>query len=91
MRTKTAILLSVLTVTSGSLLDQGVAHYHAGVLGQYETDQGESAEVGPGEGGAPVTLEGDNPSLDKYGMAMEVSDMISLNRSIPDMRTPGCR
>lgn len=84
------ILLSLLAVTSASLLDHDQAHYHAGVLGDYEPGQAGAGD-GPGEGGAPLVLEGIKPSLSKYGMAMEVSDRIALNRSIPDLRTPGCR
>ena len=92
-------LLTVFTVrlleeTGGSLLDPPGAHYHADLVGNYEppqTQQGEGEVRGPGEGGAPVILEGERPSLSKYGMAIEVSDLIALNRSIPDLRTPGCR
>lgn len=85
------LTLTVLTVTAGSLLDPPGAHYHADLLGNYEPLLAQTGE-GPGEGGAPVRLEGGaRPSLEQYGMAMEVSDLIALNRSIPDLRTPGCR
>ena len=96
---KPYFLLAVFTVhpleeSAGSLLDPPGAHYHAELVGNYEplqSQEGEGEVSGPGEGGAPVILEGVSPNLSKYGMAMEVSDMIALDRSIPDLRTPGCR
>ena len=98
---KPYFLLAVFTVhlleeSAGSLLDPPGAHYHAELVGNYEPPQsqereGEEEVRGPGEGGAPVILDGVSPNLSKYGMAMEVSDMIALDRSVPDLRTPGCR
>ena len=87
------VILTVFTVSAGSLLDPPGAHYHGDLVGNYEPQlAGQGKEIsGPGEGGAPVILEGVSPSLTKYGMAIEVSDMIALDRSIPDIRTPGCR
>ena len=89
------LMLTVFTVTASSFLDPPGAHYHGDLVGNYEpqqTGEGEGEEViGPGEGGAPVILKGASPSLSRYGMAMEVSDMIALDRSVPDLRTPGCR
>ena len=84
--------VSLLEESAGSLLEQaGGAHYHADLVGNYESQEGEGEVSGPGEGGAPVILDGVSPNLSKYGMAMEVSDMIALDRSVPDLRTPGCR
>ena len=38
-----------------------------------------------------VEVDGAGDDLMKYGMSERVSDMISLDRSVPDLRHPGCR
>ncbi|KAL6739394.1 hypothetical protein Aduo_012859 [Ancylostoma duodenale] len=61
----------------------------------YNADQ---ARVGPGEQGKPVTLPKD-PNVEKEALALYkangynayISDLIPLNRSIKDIRHPGCK
>ncbi|XP_055591431.1 N-acetylgalactosaminyltransferase 6-like [Uranotaenia lowii] len=63
----------------------------------YEFLQREVARSGPGEQGVPVVLKSKKDiKLNRrqelrYGFWPGVSDMIALNRSIADLRHPGCR
>ena len=68
------------------------SHYIAGAMGNYEPEKGAfSQNDSPGENGKPVNLDVDQISLLRYGMSEEVSNMIALNRSVPDIRHNGCR
>lgn len=66
-------------------------------LGNFEPSLRERRNVkGPGEGGVAYTVpekdkERAAESYSQYGMNMVVSDHISPNRSIPDMRLEECR
>uniref|UniRef100_A0A182YBP2 Polypeptide N-acetylgalactosaminyltransferase n=1 Tax=Anopheles stephensi TaxID=30069 RepID=A0A182YBP2_ANOST len=63
----------------------------------YELMEEERKRVGPGEQGRPykLTSERDIALNDKLfkenGYSAVVSDMIALNRSVPDIRHPNCR
>ena len=62
------------------------------VLGNYEPDPPPPRE-GPGENGVPVKTRPDEASkvdekIREYGFNQYVSDMISLDRNIPDLRNP---
>ena len=60
------------------------------VLGNYEPDPPPPRE-GPGENGVPVKTRGEEAAkveekIREYGFNQYVSDMISLDRNIPDLR-----
>ena len=70
------------------------SHFIDGVLGNYEPEDDDAfgRNDSPGENGEPVHLNNDGGiSLSRYGMSEEVSNMIPLNRSVPDIRHSGCR
>ena len=91
MRLGVILVVTALRPGTANLLDSEPAHYHQEVPGNYEPDHPDQPSEAPGDGGREVRLEGPPPSLTEYGMAMEISDLIALNRSIPDIRSPGCR
>ncbi|XP_046575638.1 probable N-acetylgalactosaminyltransferase 7 [Haliotis rubra] len=67
------------------------AVYKQGELGNFEPPS-EPVGTGPGQGGQPVKImKTDLSSVRDYGCDMTVSDMISLDRSIPDTRPRECK
>ncbi|XP_072031622.1 N-acetylgalactosaminyltransferase 7-like [Amphiura filiformis] len=65
------------------------------VLGNYEPDPPPPRE-GPGENGVPVKTRSDEAAkveekIREYGFNQYVSDLISLDRNIPDLRNPQCK
>ncbi|XP_072167841.1 N-acetylgalactosaminyltransferase 7-like [Diadema setosum] len=71
------------------------AFFRPGTLGNYEP-MSRSSRSGLGEGGVPVkTLPEEKGKVDQliqeYGFNQYVSDKISLDRNIPDLRSPQCR
>ena len=91
MRLAVILLLTALSPGTANLLDSEPAHYHLDVPGNYEPHQTDQPTEAPGDGGREVIVDGPPPSITEYGMAMEISDLIALNRTIPDIRSPGCR
>ena len=61
-------------------------------LGNYEPLE-EEKDTGLGANGEAVYIEGAEGNIDlyEYGMSMTTSDRIPLNRSVPDVRCPGCK
>lgn len=64
-------------------------------IGNFEPPQ-EPERTGPGEGGKPHRVSSDREndamnSMNEYGMNMAVSNEISLDRSIPDLRMGECK
>ncbi|KAJ1360623.1 hypothetical protein KIN20_019649 [Parelaphostrongylus tenuis] len=65
-------------------------------LTAYKADQ---ERVGPGEQGKPVSLPTSDPLIQQEALALYkangynayISDLISLNRSMKDIRHPGCK
>ncbi|PAV79430.1 hypothetical protein WR25_10624 [Diploscapter pachys] len=59
----------------------------------------EMSRVGPGEQGKPVNLPKGDPNVEKEALALYkangynayISDLISLNRSVKDLRNSGCK
>ncbi|XP_075716366.1 N-acetylgalactosaminyltransferase 7 isoform X2 [Rhinoderma darwinii] len=69
-----------------------------GVLGNFEPKEPEPQGVvgGPGEGGKPFILGSDykesvQASIKEFGFNMVASDMISLDRTVNDLRQEECR
>ncbi|VDM62720.1 unnamed protein product [Angiostrongylus costaricensis] len=68
-----------------------------GQLGNYEPKEPEVPSNQPGEGGLPVVVSDDAGMREskradqEYGFNTYVSDMISLNRTIPDIRMEECK
>ena len=73
-------------------LEPCTAWYNQSSFGNYEPVEEEKHD-GPGAGGAAVHVEGAENNIDmyEYGMSMSTSDTIALNRSVPDVRSPGCK
>ncbi|KAM5193106.1 N-acetylgalactosaminyltransferase 7 isoform 1-T1 [Mantella aurantiaca] len=73
-------------------------NFHVGVLGNFEPKDPEPQGVigGPGEGGKPFILgseykESVSASIKEFGFNMVASDMISLDRTINDLRHEECK
>ncbi|VDN54632.1 unnamed protein product [Dracunculus medinensis] len=69
--------------------------FREGILGNYEPKVPETPSNNPGEMGEPVHVDINLPEVSRammdYGFNTYVSDMISLNRTIPDMRMIECK
>jgi len=75
---------------SGSHNDRPVPFITMDKLGNFEPEE-EPVGDGPGDGGKPYKLPADkqneaDESIGEYGMNMAVSNVISLERPIPDTR-----
>ncbi|XP_067140638.1 N-acetylgalactosaminyltransferase 7 [Centruroides vittatus] len=65
-------------------------------IGNFEPEETGTVREGPGEGGKPHYAQPEDQnevsqSIMEYGINMVVSDQISLDRSIPDVRIPECK
>ncbi|MFH4975595.1 hypothetical protein AB6A40_002304 [Gnathostoma spinigerum] len=69
--------------------------FREGVLGNFEPDDIGASRTGNGERGEAVPIDHGLPevkqAMHEYGFNTYVSDMISLNRSIPDVRMQECK
>lgn len=78
-----------------NLANRKPAVFKEGVLGNFEP-KNEENRVGPGENGKPHQVSPDKQNdvsqkMMEFGINVVVSDEISLDRSIPDLRLPECK